>query len=579
LDCIKGKQTKHTKKGATRSTQLLEIIHTDICGPFDVPSFGGEKYFITFIDDFSRYGFIYLLKEKSQAADALKVYVNEVERQLDRKVKIIRSDRGGEYYGKYNESGQCPGPFAKFLEEHGICAQYTMPGTPQQNGVAERRNRTLMDMVRSMMSNSSLPKSLWMYALKTVVYLLNRIPSKAVPKTPFELWTGRKPSLRHLHVWGCQAEARVYNPHEKKLDSRTVSGYFIGYPEKSKGYRFYCPNHSSRIVETGNAKFIENGEVSGSVERQSVEINEVRVNISLPMNVPTSTPITNVVPLVEEHFNNVEQHLGETLQEGTNSQVSDANEPQTVPLRKSAISDDYVIYLQESDFDIGINKDPVSFSQAIESTESDKWIDAMNEELKSMEYNKVWDLVQLPESSKRIGCRWVFKTKRDSNGNIERYKARLVAKGYTKKGGIDYKETFSPVSKKDSLRIVLALVAHYDLELHQMDVKTAFLNGDLEEDVYMDQPEGFEIKGKDQMVCKLKKSIYGLKQASRQWYIKFNDTITSFGFKEITVDRCIYQKISGSKFIFLVLYVDDILLAANDLGILRETKDFSLYEL
>ena len=171
-------------------------------------------------------------------------------------MKIVRSDRGGEYYGKYDESGQNPGPFAKFLEKYGICAQYTMPGTPQQNGVIERRNRTLMDMVRSMMSNSSLPKFLWMHALKTAVYLLNRIPSKAVPKTPFELWTGRKPSLRHLHVWSCPAEARVYNPHEKKLDSRTVSGYFIGYPEKSKGYRFYCPNHSSRIVEKGNAKFI-----------------------------------------------------------------------------------------------------------------------------------------------------------------------------------------------------------------------------------------------------------------------------------------------------------------------------------
>ena len=133
--------------------------------------------------------------------------------------------------------------------------------------MAERKNRTLMDMVRSMISNSSLPKSLWTYALKTAVYLLNRIPSKAVPKTPFELWTGRKPSLRHLHVWGCPAEARMYNPHEKKLDSRTVSGYFIGYPEKFKGYRFYCPNHSSRIIETGNARFIENGEVSGSADK------------------------------------------------------------------------------------------------------------------------------------------------------------------------------------------------------------------------------------------------------------------------------------------------------------------------
>ena len=131
VDCIKGKQTKHNKKGATRSTQLLEIIHTDICGPFNTPSFGGEKYFITFIDDFSRYGYVYLLNKKSQAVNALEVFVKEVERQLDRKVKIVRSDKGGEYYGKHGELGQNPGPFAKFLERHGIYAQYTMSGTPQ----------------------------------------------------------------------------------------------------------------------------------------------------------------------------------------------------------------------------------------------------------------------------------------------------------------------------------------------------------------------------------------------------------------------------------------------------------------
>ena len=198
----------------------------------------------------------------------------------------------------------------------------------------------------------------------------------------------------------------------------------------------------------------------------------------------------------------------------------------------------------------------------------------MEEELKSMDQNQVWDLVELPKGCKRVRCKWVFKTKRDSIGNIERYKARLVAKGFTQKDGIDYKETFSPVSKKDSLRIIMALVAHYDLELHQMDVKTAFLNGNLEEEIYMDQPEDFSVKGKEHMVCKLKKSIYGLKQASRQWYLKFNDTITSFGFQENTVDRCIYMKVSGSKFIFLVLYVDDILLATNDLGLLHQTKKY-----
>ena len=201
LDCIKGKQTKQiSRNSATRSNELLELIHTDICGPFDVPSWGGEKYFITFIDDFSRYCYLYLLHEKSQSVDVLKIFIDEVERQLDRKVKVVRSDRGGEFYGKFNESGQCPGLFAKFLESRGICAQYTMPGTLQQNSLTERRNHTLMDIVRPMLSYSIIPLSLWMHALKTAVYLHNNVPSKAVPKTPYELWIGRKPSLRHLHV-------------------------------------------------------------------------------------------------------------------------------------------------------------------------------------------------------------------------------------------------------------------------------------------------------------------------------------------------------------------------------------------
>ena len=135
--------------------------------------------------------------------DALEIYYNEVKRKLDINVKIIIYDKGGEYYGRYDETGQHPGSFAKLLQKYDICAQYTLPGTPQQNGVSERHNRTLLDMVRSMLINSNLPISLWMHALKTVMYLLNRVPSKVVPKTPFELWTNRTPSIRHLHVWGC----------------------------------------------------------------------------------------------------------------------------------------------------------------------------------------------------------------------------------------------------------------------------------------------------------------------------------------------------------------------------------------
>ena len=162
----------------------------------------------------------------------------------------------------------------------------------------------------------------------------------------------------------------------------------------------------------------------------------------------------------------------------------------------------------------------------------------------------------MPQGAKAIGCKWVYKTKRDSLDNIERYKAKLVAKGFTQKEGIDYKETFSPVFKKDSLRIILALVAHFNLELKQMDVKMTFLNGDLEEEVYMKQLEGFSFREGEHLVCKLKKSTYCLKQASRQWYYKFHGVITSFSFVENPMDQCIYQKVCGSKTCFLVLYVD-----------------------
>ena len=254
-----------------------------------------------------------------------------------------------------------------------------------------------------------------------------------------------------------------------------------------------------------------------------------------------------------------------------------------VPLRRSerirrpAISDDYVVYLQEHDFDADSSSDPITFQEAISCSESSSWIHAMHDEMASMYHNGVWDLVELPDGCRPIGCKWVFKTKRDARGQVERYKARLVAKGFSQREGIDYTETHSPVSTKDYFRIIMALVAHFNLELHQMDVKTAFLNGSLSEDVYMVQPDGFVETGKENMVCKLKRSIYGLKQASRQWYLKFHDIVTSYGFQENVVDQCIYLRVSGSRYIILVLYVDDILLAANDTDLLLETKQMLSY--
>ena len=157
---------------------------------------------------------------------------------------------------------QCPGLFAKYLEECGIVPQYTVPGSPSMNGVSERQNCTLKDMVRSMISHSTLPESLWGEVLKTAAYILNRVPTKAAAKTPYELWTGRKPNLKHLHIWGCLAEARPYRPHERKLDYKTVSSYFIGYAKRSRDFKFYDPGTRS-IFETRTATFFEDVEFGG----------------------------------------------------------------------------------------------------------------------------------------------------------------------------------------------------------------------------------------------------------------------------------------------------------------------------
>ena len=215
-----------------------------------------------------------------------------------------------------------------------------------------------------------------------------------------------------------------------------------------------------------------------------MEIKEVRVKV--PLTSISTSKI--VVPHFDEAHNDQEEQINGPK---VNNELV-VEQPQKIVLRrfqrekKSVISDDYVVYLQELENDLSIDNDPVLFSEAMNDDNSDKWLDAMKDELKSMAQNCVWDLVELPKGCKRVGCKWVFKTKRDSHGNIERYKARLVAKGFSQKDDIYYKETFSSVSKKDSFRIIMALVDHYDLELHQMDVKSAFLNGDLEEDVYMD---------------------------------------------------------------------------------------------
>jgi len=371
VDCIKGKQTNKRRFEANRSLDVLELIHTDICGPFPSPSWNGQHYFITFIDDFSRYGYLYLIHDKSQSLDVFKNYKAEVENQLGKRIKSIRSDRGGEYYGRYDGSGeQRPGPFAKFLKECGIVPQYTMPGSPTMNGVAERRNRTLKDMVRSMISHSTLPQSLWGEALKTAAYILNRVPTKATTKTPYELWTGKKPSLNHLHVWGCPAEARPYRPNERKLDSRTISCYFVGYSERSRGFKFYDPKSKS-IFETINARFFEDIEFAGGDSVRDIVFEEEYVNI------PTGVIGISQDIIPEFASDTPQDNVGEPPAQEVVPREQTLDPQESMPLRRStrerrsAMPNDYIVFLQEYEVNIGLMEDGLFNShQASESSNS-----------------------------------------------------------------------------------------------------------------------------------------------------------------------------------------------------------------
>jgi hypothetical protein len=245
-------------------------------------------------------------------------------------------------------------------------------------------------------------------------------------------------------------------------------------------------------------------------------VEEPIVDSPIPM---TATPIIGS-PMIE-----VDEDLEPIFQEPIINHDEEQQEPPVhdVPYnepprrsqraKRSAIPDDYDVYVSE---EIQMEEDPTFFEEAMRSAHSSKWLDAIEDEMRYMSANKVWDLEEIPKRAKTVGCKWVYKTKCDSNGNIARFKTRLVAKDFTQREDIDYTETFSPVSCKNSLRIIMALLAHYDLELHQMDVKTTFLNRDLLENVYMAQPKGFAVKGKEHMGCHMRKSMYGLKQASRQ---------------------------------------------------------------
>ena len=230
----------------------------------------------------------------------------------------------------------------------------------------------------------------------------------------------------------------------------------------------------------------------------------------------------------------------------------------------------YLSFSDHLDYALNVVQDEsMDLDDVMESRESSKWICAMEEEMQSLMKNRTWELVPLPQGNRAIGCKWIYKVKDDG-----RYKARLVAKGFSQMKGMEYDQIFAPVVRHTSIRVLLEIVAIHDLELEQLDVKTAFLHGDLDEDIYMEQPEGFVVDGKSKMVCKLKKSLYGLKQSPRQWYKRFDHFMLESDFHRSIKDAWVYFKRLGNDcWVYLLLYVDDMLIASKDKAEINKLKE------
>ncbi|KAH9800564.1 hypothetical protein KPL71_000708 [Citrus sinensis] len=441
---------------------------------------------------------VYPIKKKSDVFPVFKEYKARVELESGKKIKCLRTDNGGEY---------TDGEFLTFCKQEGIQRQFTVAYTPQQNGVAKRMNRTLTERIRAMLRTAGLPNSFWAEVAKTACYIVNRSPSTAIGlKTAMEMWTGKPADYSYLHAFGCPVYV-MYNAQERtKLDPKSRRCIFLGYADGVKGYRLWDPT-AHKIVISRDVIFIKDqlqmkDEDDGTVKEKSETV---------PVYVENNP----------EDSDSSEAALEHEEQERVESEAPEVRRS-TRERRPPTWHSEYVTEIN------------IAYCLLTEDGEHSTFHEALNSS----------------------------DIKRDGNDQVERYRARLVVKGYAQKEGIDFNEIFSPVVRLTTVRVVLAMCATFDLHLEQLDVKTAFLHGELEEEIYMLQPEGFAEKGKENLVCRLNKSLYGLKQAPRYWYKRFDSFIMSLGYNRLSSDHCAYYKrFEDNDFIILLLYVDDMLIA------------------
>ncbi|UYV66792.1 hypothetical protein LAZ67_4002870, partial [Cordylochernes scorpioides] len=528
--CIRGKQTRlpFPEVSLTKSTEPLQLIHSDICEPMRTKSYGGALHFATFIDDFSRMIFTFVMKRKNEIFKGFKVFKRFAEKQTGKKIKAIRSDNAAEYLSS---------DFKEYLLEEGIRHQLSVEYSPQQNGVAERANRTLVEITRCFIIQANLPDPLWAELVHTSTYIRNRCLRTNKSRTLYEIFTGRKPTVSHLRIIGCKCFAVDNRPRRGKFAPRSEEYRLVGYSPESKAYRLWKPG-TGMMIKSRDVRFLESENPTSRNDVVQIEaIPQKKVDISLEEESLQDDEIT--LPGTDSEF------LGEPSE--TMEVISQRGRGRPRYIRTGKPGRPRKEYptanLSTQEFsEVKYSPDPKDTEEALSGKDSYFWRKAMKEEFDSLIENKTWEL---------------------------RHKARLVAKGFSQKYGIDYEETFAPVVRQSTIRVFLALAVEYNLIVHQMDVQSAYLNGEIKEEVYMAQPENFVSRKYPEKVCRLKKAIYGLKQAVIVWHEKLDTELKYLGLKQIQSDNCVYIK-HHEGILLVAIYVDDLIIAA-------ERKDTLIY--
>ena len=581
--CIRGKLKKNpSKEIRKRANRILERVHTDTMGPITPVSYRSKyRYIVVFVDDYSKYAMCFALKDKTEIHESLKEYIKEMRSNLDNekiKINIIRTDNGTEFQTDEMKD---------LKSKEGFDYQFAEPGTPEHNSTSERFNRTIQERIRCLLFDAGLPLQFWNFALGFATHVYNRTPNKSINfKTPYEMIFGRVPTLKHIYRFGCAAYVKDLNP-KRKFGDRAIRGILVGCTET--GLRVLIPE-TGKIIDSKHVKCVESV-TYGNLYSQNKNKNETIVN----------DPELNDEERICEFFKEVK-----TVSENNNPSniinVPDSNANEQNDLfkdndfenesNKKHDTEDFEIESVEceeiEEFDeanlfecfvsaVGSENEPVTISDALNSEAGQSWKAGILEELNSMIKMNTWIKIKrddVPKGVRIIDSKWVLKIKDEPNGQ-KRFRARLTGRGFKDKNEYDRTEKFAPVSKIGDMRALFSMVAKYKLRIDQLDVKVAFLNGELEKPVYMELPDGYDLIDNnydENTVLELKKALYGLKVSSKRWFIRFRDFIVSKGFHEYEFQPCIFSWRRKKNFVIISLYVDDMIIIGNQHDKIDETK-------